>query len=58
MFNVMNILGQEIKTLYEGILPAGIYSYNRDAVNETSGIYFYKLKTAYYTEVKKIVLLR
>ncbi|MEO8211469.1 MAG: T9SS type A sorting domain-containing protein, partial [bacterium] len=56
--SVLNVLGQEVKVLYNNILPSGTHSYSWDASTFTSGVYFYKLKTERQTEVKKMLLLK
>ena len=56
--DVFNILGQKVATLIDKELSAGAYQYQFDAGNLTSGIYFYKLETNDYTEIKKMMLLK
>jgi hypothetical protein len=60
---VFNLLGQKVKTLLDKELTAGKYQIKWDATNETgesvaSGIYFYRLNTDKFTDVKKMILLR
>ncbi|MEO8446813.1 MAG: serine hydrolase [bacterium] len=55
--SVINILGQEIQ-IYNGVLDAGVHSYEWNASDITSGVYFYKLKTAGHSEIKKMLLLK
>jgi hypothetical protein len=55
---IFNILGNEIATLINQNLPAGVYQYNFDAQNLASGIYLYELKTGNYKEIKKMNLLK
>ena len=60
---VFNVLGQEIRTLLDGVRPAGTYSvewdgrdaWGRDAA---SGVYLYKLSTEGGIQVRKMFLLR
>lgn len=60
---VYNNKGQKIKTLVNEVLSAGEHTVmwngtdNRNA-SVSSGIYFYKMKTYYYTSVKKMILLK
>lgn len=55
---IYNVLGQKIATLVNEKLSAGSYKYPFDAGNLTSGIYFYKLESNNYLEVKKMVLIK
>jgi len=55
---VYNILGKEIVVLIDGKKTAGIHSVLWDASGFESGIYFYKLETENYFEVKKLILLQ
>jgi len=58
--SVFNLLGQKIEVLYNGILNKGNYSYNFNAGNLTSGVYFYTLniKDKNKTITKKMLLLK
>ncbi len=56
--SVLNVLGQEIAVLYDGVLPSGTHSYRWDASAFTSGAYFYKLKSEKHSEVKKMLLIK
>jgi len=55
---VFDILGREVKTLINDYKTPGIYSAELDASMLSSGIYFYKMTSAHFTEVKKMVLVR
>jgi len=55
---VMDILGKEVATLVNEILSAGTYKADFDASGLSSGIYFYRLETENYTEVKKMTLVK
>lgn len=61
--DVYNILGQKVKTLADGFFTKGVREVVWDGKNQkgkevASGIYFYRIKTKKYTEIKKMVLLR
>lgn len=58
MLTVFDVLGREIKTIVNADLTAGSYSYDFDAGNLSSGVYFYKLSADNFSAVKKMVLLR
>ncbi len=55
---VYNAAGQRVATLIDGDVPAGYHTVNLDAGNLASGVYFYKLTSAKFTEMKKMVLLK
>ena len=55
---IYDVLGREVRTLYNDIAPAGIKTINFNASNLASGVYFYKLVTNNYTSIKKMVLLK
>jgi hypothetical protein len=55
---VFNALGQEVATLVNQNLDAGEKQFVFNAVELTSGLYFYQLKTSNFTETKKMLLLK
>ena len=55
---IYNVLGQKVATLVSKELTAGSYKYQFDASNLTSGIYFYKLQSNEYSQVRKMMLLK
>ncbi len=60
---IFNILGQEIRTLVNDQIEAGMHSYTWDARDESgrpvgSGLYFYQLRSGDFSEVRKMGLLQ
>ena len=55
---VFDILGREIKTLVNENKNVGTYEIDFDANNLNSGIYFYKLTTNNFSEMKKMILVK
>ncbi len=55
---VYNIIGQEVAQLIDGVQNAGTHTVIWDASKLASGIYFYRLQTADFTQTKKMVLLK
>ncbi len=60
---IYNLLGQEVKTIVNGIQNRGKYSVQFDGTNLASGLYFYILEgTSFeggkFTDVKKMVLVK
>jgi sugar lactone lactonase YvrE len=55
---IMNSLGEEIAVLVNGIQEEGFHELEFNALNLSSGIYFYTLKTAQFNETKKMILMK
>ncbi|HVO74134.1 MAG TPA: CotH kinase family protein [Ignavibacteriaceae bacterium] len=55
---VYNILGQEVRTLFEGYQSSGNYILTFDGSGLASGVYLYRLIAENYVETKKLVLLK
>ncbi len=55
---VFNTLGQHVARLADQVMTAGQYELEFDASRLPSGVYFYRLKTGNFTDVKKMTLLR
>lgn len=55
---VFDILGREVKTLVKEDKLAGSYSVDFNATDLTSGVYFYKMESEEYTDVKRMVLIK
>ena len=55
---VYNLLGREIKTLVNEKLNAGRYEVDWNASGYPSGVYFYKLKTNEFSDVKKMIFIK
>jgi hypothetical protein len=55
---VFNSTGQTVATLVNGAMTSGRHSVTFDASTLPSGLYFYRLNTANFTSVKKMVLMK
>ncbi len=55
---VYDMLGKEVATLMNGNLNAGSYTATFDASSLPSGVYFYKLQTEGFSEIKKMSLVK
>jgi len=55
---VYDVLGREIANLVNKQQKAGYYEVEWNAVNSSSGVYFYQLRAGDFVEAKKMVLLR
>lgn len=58
LLKILDVLGDEVATLVNEVLPAGRYIVKFDGSNLASGIYFYQLKAGNFTSTKKIILLK
>ena len=56
--NVFNILGEEVAELLNENLSAGHYNIKFNASKLNSGIYFYKLETNKFTQMRKMILVK
>jgi len=55
---VYDLTGRQVATLVNERQAAGIHSVRFDAQNIASGVYFYRLKTGNFNQVRKMLLLR
>ncbi len=55
---VFNIMGREVAVLQDGRVEAGVHNVKFDASHLASGIYFYRLDTASFRAIKKMVLVK
>lgn len=55
---VFNLLGQEVATLVNGHVEPGFHTAVFDGSQLASGVYLYKLESARYTAVQKMMLLK
>lgn len=55
---VFDTAGKLVDILTEGFLNSGNYTFDFNAENLASGVYFYKLETEQFSENKKMVLLK
>jgi hypothetical protein len=55
---VYDVLGQEVTTLVNSTLPAGVHTSMFDASRLPTGIYFYRLEAGSFTDIKKMMLMK
>lgn len=58
VIKIYDLIGNEVATLYNGDLSAGFYEADFNASSYASGVYFYKLETPEYTNVKRMILVK
>ncbi|TRZ64516.1 T9SS C-terminal target domain-containing protein, partial [bacterium] len=55
---IYDVLGREIKTLVKDIKAPGSYSIEFNASEFSSGVYFYRLESNGFTDVKKMMMIK
>jgi hypothetical protein len=55
---VYDIVGSEVEVLVSEFLEAGNYNANWNAASYSSGIYFYRMQTSSFVQVKKMILMK
>jgi flagellar hook assembly protein FlgD len=60
---IYNVLGQKVRTLYNGVLPQGVKKFvwnGKDNAGHqvASGLYFYQLKTNNVTKTKAVMFIK
>ena len=55
---IYDALGNQIDVIADGVRSAGNYSVKWNASNDASGIYFYKLETDNFVQVRKMILMK
>ena len=55
---VFDIAGKEVRTIVNGFLQPGTYKIAIDASELSSGVYFYRMESGDFTDVKRLVVLK
>jgi len=55
---VYDVLGNEIITLVNEEKPAGTYSLEFNALNFSSGIYYYKITAGNFSQTRKMICIK
>ena len=55
---IIDILGNEVKTLVDSKLNPGSHEIEFDGGNLPAGVYFYRLETECVRETKKMILIK
>jgi hypothetical protein len=53
-----DILGKEVKTIVNEVVEPGKYRVTYSAENLASGLYFYKMTSGDFTDVKRMVIMK
>ncbi|MBX2820833.1 MAG: T9SS type A sorting domain-containing protein [Rhodothermaceae bacterium] len=55
---VVNVLGQEVARVVDGVMDAGTHSVSFDATSLTAGVYLYVMESGQFTETRRMTLLK
>lgn len=55
---VYNVMGEEVASLVNRFMNAGVYTVSFDAKNLSSGLYFYKIQTSGFSKTMKMLLAK
>ena len=55
---IYDALGNQVEVIADGVKSAGSHSVKWNATNYSSGIYFYKLETGKFVQVRKMILMK
>jgi hypothetical protein len=58
LLKIYDVLGNEIKTIFDEVKESGNYKVAFDGSDLPSGVYFYKLMSENYSSTKKLILLK
>ncbi|MFZ4592192.1 MAG: T9SS type A sorting domain-containing protein, partial [Ignavibacteria bacterium] len=55
---IYDVLGREVRTLVNEVKSVGNYSVDFNASEFSSGIYFYKLESEGFSDIKRMMLIK
>jgi hypothetical protein len=55
---IYDVLGKEVDNLFAGFLKAGYYQLNFNASYLSSGVYFYKLESNNFMDIKRMLMIK
>jgi len=55
---IYNVLGEEVSTLINKVMPAGFHTVNFDASRLANGMYIYRIEADNFVSVKKMLLVK
>jgi hypothetical protein len=58
LIKVYDLTGQEVAILVDEVMEPGTYEISFEALNFSSGVYFYQMRAGDYTSVKKMSILK
>ncbi len=55
---VFDVMGRQVRTLTNDVFPAGTHKFVFDAGDLATGLYFYRLKTSGFEQLRKMLLMK
>jgi len=55
---IYDVLGREVRTLVNEVKQAGNYTVDFNAAEFASGVYFYKLTSGDFSDIKRMILVK
>ncbi|MDD5361230.1 MAG: S8 family serine peptidase [Ignavibacteria bacterium] len=55
---IYDVLGREVRTLVNEVKPAGNYSVDFNASELSSGVYFYRVQSGDFSDIKRMILIK
>ncbi|MCX6157695.1 MAG: T9SS type A sorting domain-containing protein, partial [Ignavibacteriae bacterium] len=55
---IYDVLGREVRTLVNEVKSAGNYSVDFNASEYSSGVYFYRLESEGFSDIKRMMLIK
>jgi subtilisin-like proprotein convertase family protein len=55
---IYDVLGREVRTLINEIKPAGNYTVDFNASELSSGVYFYRVQSGDFSDIKRMILIK
>lgn len=58
LMELYNSVGQKVRDIFAGELPAGYHKVRFDASGLSSGVYFYRMSAGKFNAVRKMVIMK
>jgi subtilisin family serine protease/subtilisin-like proprotein convertase family protein len=55
---IYDVLGREVRTLVNEVKPAGNYTVDFNASELSSGVYFYRVQSGEFSDIKRMILIK
>jgi hypothetical protein len=55
---IYDVQGREVRTLVNEVKAPGVYAFDFNGTELSSGVYFYRMEANGYTDIKKMMLIK